>query len=1140
MTQNKGQETLNKNSQKQKVVPLEPPISPYSQSTTGAKNKKTLIASIIAILPVLGLGSISYYFANRLINEEIRQSSNLGIRELIIVKKQQQEQLLSILGLSTGATAILTAGLVGFWTRKTINSAEQNSTENTLFSGEKAQKERTQLLTETIGYIRNFFQEKDILEAAVEEVRRILECDRVVVYSREADTKGVVVAESVDPRWPRTLGRKIDDPCFDARYDEKYQNGRVRAIDNIDKSGMTKCYVDQLKKIKVKANLVAPILNEGKLSGLLVAHQCDRPRTWQQSEVDFVAQIASQVGFAIDNARVSASLAEVKQQLETESQWTEFFTDSIQYIRASLKEEDVLNAIVREVRQVLSCDRVVVYGLEPANRALIIAESVAPRWPKTLGRKIDDPCFDAKYDQEYQNGRVRAIENIHQANMTDCYIEQLDKIAVKANLVAPILNEGKLLGLLVAHQCDAPRKWQEIEIRWFAQMAAQVGFAIDNARVLANSASIEEQAQTEAEWTQFFTDSIQYIRASLKEEDILATAVKEVQKVIESDRVVVYGLEADNRGIIIAESVDPRWPRTLGRKIDDPCFDAKYDQEYQNGRVRAIENIHQANMTDCYIEQLDKIAVKANLVAPILNEGKLLGLLVAHQCSAPRKWQEIEIRWFAQMAAQIGFAIDNARVLANSASIEEQARTEAEWAQFLTNAIRHIRASLKEEDILETAVTEVQKVIESDRVVVYGLEANNRGIIIAESVDPRWPRTLGRKIDDPCFDAKYDQEYQNGRVRAIDNILEAGMTLCYIEQLDSIGVKANLVAPILNQGKLLGLLVAHQCSAPRKWQEFEINWFAQIAAQIGFAIDNARVLASFSAMQKQVEAISQEATIATREGYLLQAELPKLLAEDQIVDAKKFIQDVQRQEAAITEVWGQIQQLLNSAQSLAANVEQLDTQSGVEIEALEPIQGGIDRMAELTTTIEATSERLKNLNHFFSQVSEVEKLVGDLTARVNEQTINLIVEVGRGKDADRQSIVSMAEIIHSSSQELTGITGDIQPIIEQIETETKAIGAAIETFRERALQETELLTETQSQLTKINNLKDRDLLALSEIAETTTNQTFNANKANESLQELANLARVTSEKSAIVGDYLDKLESVARNTEANNLEPPKS
>jgi len=163
-----------------------------------------------------------------------------------------------------------------------------------------------------------------------------------------------------------------------------------------------------------------------------------------------------------------------------------------------------------------------------------------------------------------------------------------------------------------------------------------------------------------------------------------------------------------------------------------------------------------------------------------------------------------------------------------------------------------------------------------------------------------------------------------------------------------------------------------------------------------------------------------------------------------------------------------------------------------------------------------------------------------LTARVNEQTINLIVEVGRGKDADRQSIVSMAEIIHSSSQELTGITGDIQPIIEQIETETKAIGAEIETFRERALQETELLTETQSQLTKINNLKDRDLLALSEIAETTTNQTFNANKANESLQELANLARITSEKSAIVGDYLDKLESVARNTEANNLEPPKS
>ncbi len=60
-------------------------------------------------------------------------------------------------------------------------------------------------------------------------------------------------------------------------------------------------------------------------------------------------------------------------------------------------------------------------------------------------------------------------------------------------------------------------------------------------------------------------------------------------------------------------------------------------------------------MTKCYIEQLEKLEVKANLVTPIINEGELFGLLVAHQCSDFRAWQEPEVRWVAQIATQVGF-----------------------------------------------------------------------------------------------------------------------------------------------------------------------------------------------------------------------------------------------------------------------------------------------------------------------------------------------------------------------------------------------------------------------------------------------------------------------------------------------------
>ncbi|MGL5794886.1 MAG: methyl-accepting chemotaxis protein [Waterburya sp.] len=248
---------------------------------------------------------------------------------------------------------------------------------------------------------------------------------------------------------------------------------------------MSRCYVNQLEQLEVKANLIVPIMLEGKLFGLLVAHQCSNTRQWQQSEILWLAQFAAQIGFTLDNAQLLADAQRLRQQAESEKMWTGYFTETVQQIRQSLKPEAVLKASVREVRRILNCDRVVVYALTPDNYGKIVAESVAHGWTKAEGRIIKDPCFEARYLDQYRDGRVRAWENIYEAGMSQCYVEQLAKLDVKANLVTPIINQGRLFGLLVAHQCSDTRQWQQIEIRWMSQIATQVGLALDNAHLLA-------------------------------------------------------------------------------------------------------------------------------------------------------------------------------------------------------------------------------------------------------------------------------------------------------------------------------------------------------------------------------------------------------------------------------------------------------------------------------------------------------------------------------------------------------------------------------------------------------------------------------------------------------------------------------
>jgi methyl-accepting chemotaxis protein PixJ len=800
-----------------------------------ARTTAILVGSAV-MLPILAVGTTTYYFGSQAVNKQAILAKRVDNIGLTATELTRQQQLLGILLIGTGTTALLAGAIAALGTKKLLDSISQITKEET------TENSKTLIYEEFIQNLSKSVSQKDVLQSIVKEARNYLNCDRVIVYSLNQNKYGVIVAESVNPGYTQALGKTIEDPCFEARYLEKYRDGRVKAINNIDEVDITACHREQLEKLEVKANLVTPILNEGNLFGLLVAHQCEKSRQWQEGEIEFLRQLAIKVSLALENAKLLDDMVRLQTQAETERKWTNYFTDAIQYIRQSLKQDDVLDISVEEVRRVLNCDRVVVYSLNQDKYGVVIAESVTPGYPRALNKTISDPCFEARYLDKYRDGRVRAIDDIYQAGMTRCYIEQLETLEVKANLVTPILNEGKLFGLLVAHQCSQPRHWQDYEIRWVTQIATQVGFALDNAKVLAASTTQQEQAETERKWTNYFTDAIQYIRQSLKQDDVLDISVEEVRRVLNCDRVVVYSLNQDKYGVVIAESVSPGYPRALNKTISDPCFEARYLDKYRDGRVRAIDDIYQAGMTRCYIEQLETLEVKSNLVTPILNEGKLFGLLVAHQCSQPRHWQDYEIRWVTQIATQVGFALDNAQVLAASTTQQEQAETERKWTNYFTDAIQYIRQSLKQDDVLDISVEEVRRVLNCDRVVVYSLNQDKYGVVIAESVSPGYPRALNKTISDPCFEARYLDKYRDGRVRAIDDIYQAGMTRCYIEQLETLEVKANLVTPILNEGKLFGLLVAHQCSQPRHWQDYEIRWVTQIATQVGFALDNAILL----------------------------------------------------------------------------------------------------------------------------------------------------------------------------------------------------------------------------------------------------------------------------------------------------------
>ncbi|MBD1912882.1 MULTISPECIES: PAS domain-containing protein [unclassified Leptolyngbya] len=169
-------------------------------------------------------------------------------------------------------------------------------------------------------------------------------------------------------------------------------------------------------------------------------------------------------------------------------------------IRKYLSLDEIFQAIVEEVRAFVNADRVVIYQFNPDMSGTIVAEDVIPPWQSCLLISVMDTCFQENLGGNYRDGHYSAVSDIYAANLTACHIQLLERYQVRANLVVPILlpNAAKpLWGLLVVHQCAAPRDWEATDIRLLQQLSVHLAIAIQQATLYQNlqtlNASLERK-----------------------------------------------------------------------------------------------------------------------------------------------------------------------------------------------------------------------------------------------------------------------------------------------------------------------------------------------------------------------------------------------------------------------------------------------------------------------------------------------------------------------------------------------------------------------------------------------------------------------------------------------------------------------
>jgi len=171
---------------------------------------------------------------------------------------------------------------------------------------------------------------------------------------------------------------------------------------------------------------------------------------------------------------------------------------------------------------------------------------------------------------------------------------------------------------------------------------------------------------------------------------------------------------------------------------------------------------------------------------------------------------------------------------------EAQLRQQNELQRLLSNITLKIQREINIDQILHVAVTESRILLNTDRMGIYKFDADWNGEFIVESARTPELSMLHQTIQDSCFRDYHLEKYQKGHISSITDVEQSTeIADCHKTLLRRFGIKANVVSPITYKNRLWGLLIAHECTAPRAWQDFEIELIRQISNHVAIALQQA-------------------------------------------------------------------------------------------------------------------------------------------------------------------------------------------------------------------------------------------------------------------------------------------------------------
>ncbi len=396
----------------------------------------------------------------------------------------------------------------------------------------------------------------------------------------------------------------------------------------------------------------------------------------------------------------------------------------------------------------------------------------------------------------------------------------------------PLVVGGQATGVISIHNLDREHAFDESDQRLLATIAGSLGVALDNAQL------VDETRRRNAELA--LINSVQTAIAGELDPQAIYDLVGDQLQVVFDAQVVDIAVFDETSGLL-------HFPYAVERGVrfaDEPIELIGFRKHVMETREPLMIEESTPEVADRYGNPhvLSGEPPKSNLFVPLVVGGRATGVISLQNVDRTHAFGEDDQRLLTTLAGSLSVALDNARLL------QETRQRVAELAT--VNSVGHALASQLDLDaLIELVGEQVRETFEAD-IAYVALHDRPSG-----RIDFAYYYENGRRRDEPSI------AYGEGlSTRILDS--RAPLLLNRSPQFEEheatrvgTSVRSFLGVPILVRDSAIGVISVQSIEVEGRFGETDSRLLATIAANVGVAIQNARLFSEVERQRQYLESL---------------------------------------------------------------------------------------------------------------------------------------------------------------------------------------------------------------------------------------------------------------------------------------------